>query len=77
VRYSIDVVGALDTLFQKAREQFVGEIFVTIPCERGILQDVLDLSECIGKKGAGFSLHQIPEHGAQCREARRGNLSHE
>jgi exopolysaccharide biosynthesis polyprenyl glycosylphosphotransferase len=37
-----DVVGTLDTLFTQARKQFVDEIFFTAPCERGIVQDVLD-----------------------------------
>jgi exopolysaccharide biosynthesis polyprenyl glycosylphosphotransferase len=37
-----DVVGTLDTLFQNARKQFVDEIFFTTPCERGIMQNVLD-----------------------------------
>ena len=37
-----DVVGTLDTLFQNARKQFVDEIIFTSPCERGIVQDLLD-----------------------------------
>ena len=37
-----DVVGALDSLFQHARLRFVDEIFFTAPCERGVVQDVLD-----------------------------------
>ncbi len=37
-----DVVGNLDTLFQNARKQFVDEIFFTTPCERGVIQDVLE-----------------------------------
>jgi exopolysaccharide biosynthesis polyprenyl glycosylphosphotransferase len=37
-----DVVGTLDTLFTQARKQFVDEIFFTAPCERGIVQDVLE-----------------------------------
>ncbi len=37
-----DVVGTLDTLFTHARKQFVDEIFFAAPCERGIVQDVLE-----------------------------------
>jgi exopolysaccharide biosynthesis polyprenyl glycosylphosphotransferase len=37
-----DVVGTMDTLFTHARKQFVDEIFFTSPCERGIVQDVLE-----------------------------------
>ncbi len=43
-----DVVGTLDTLFQHARKQFVDEIFFTTPCERGIVQDVLDQARLYG-----------------------------
>jgi exopolysaccharide biosynthesis polyprenyl glycosylphosphotransferase len=43
-----DVVGSLDTLFQHARKQFVDEIFFTSPCERGIVQDVLDQARIHG-----------------------------
>ena len=43
-----DVVGTLDTLFQHARKQFVDEIFFTTPCERGIVQDVLEKSRMHG-----------------------------
>src|ERR1035437_3070156 len=37
-----DVVGTLDTLFQFSRRHFVDEIFFTTPCDREILQDVLE-----------------------------------
>ncbi|MGD0941174.1 MAG: sugar transferase [Terracidiphilus sp.] len=37
-----DVVGTLDTLFQRVRRQFVDEIFFTTPCERSVVQDVLE-----------------------------------
>jgi exopolysaccharide biosynthesis polyprenyl glycosylphosphotransferase len=37
-----DVVGTLDTLFQNARKEFVDEIIFTSPCERGVVQDLLD-----------------------------------
>jgi exopolysaccharide biosynthesis polyprenyl glycosylphosphotransferase len=43
-----DVVGTLDTLFQHARKQFVDEIFFTTPCERGIVQDVLEKARIHG-----------------------------
>jgi exopolysaccharide biosynthesis polyprenyl glycosylphosphotransferase len=37
-----------ETLFQSARRQFVDEIFFTVPCERGLLQRVLDQSRAYG-----------------------------
>jgi exopolysaccharide biosynthesis polyprenyl glycosylphosphotransferase len=43
-----DVVGTLETLFQHARKQFVDEIFFTTPCERGIVQDVLEKARMHG-----------------------------
>ncbi len=43
-----DVVGTLETLFQHARKQFVDEIFFTSPCERGIVQEVLDQARIHG-----------------------------
>ena len=43
-----EVVGSLDTLFQLARKQFVDEIFFTMPCERGIVQNVLDQARVHG-----------------------------
>ncbi len=43
-----DVVGSLDTLFQNARKQFVDEIFFTTPCERGIVQNVLEQARMHG-----------------------------
>ncbi len=43
-----EVVGTLDTLFTQARKQFVDEIFFTAPCERGIVQDVLEKSRMYG-----------------------------
>jgi exopolysaccharide biosynthesis polyprenyl glycosylphosphotransferase len=51
-----DVVGTLDTLFQNARKQFVDEIFFTTPCERGIVQDVLDQARI-----HGVDLRVIPD----------------
>ena len=47
-RSSGDVVGTLETLFQHARKQFVDEIFFTTPCERGIVQDVLEKARMHG-----------------------------
>ena len=43
-----DVVGTLDTMFQHARKQFVDEIFFTTPCERGIVQEVLEKARIHG-----------------------------
>jgi exopolysaccharide biosynthesis polyprenyl glycosylphosphotransferase len=43
-----DVVGTLDSLFQHARKQFVDEIFFATPCERGIVQDVLEKARMHG-----------------------------
>ena len=43
-----DVVGTLETLFQNARKQFVDEIFFTTPCERGVVQDVLEQARVHG-----------------------------
>jgi exopolysaccharide biosynthesis polyprenyl glycosylphosphotransferase len=51
-----DVVGSLDTLFTHARKQFVDEIFFTAPCERGIVQDVLEKA-----RAAGVDLRVVPD----------------
>jgi len=51
-----DVVGTLDTLFQNAREKFVDEIFFTAPCERGIVQDVLEKA-----RAGGVDLRVVPD----------------
>ena len=45
---SSDVVGSLDTLFQHTRKQFIDEIFFTTPCERSIVQSVLDQARVHG-----------------------------
>jgi exopolysaccharide biosynthesis polyprenyl glycosylphosphotransferase len=45
---SRDVIGTLETLFQNARQQFVDEIFFTSPCERGIVQSVLEKARIHG-----------------------------
>ncbi len=51
-----DVVGTLDTLFQHARKQFVDEIFFTTPCERGVVQDVLEQARLYG-----VDLRMVPD----------------
>jgi exopolysaccharide biosynthesis polyprenyl glycosylphosphotransferase len=51
-----DVVGTFDTLFQLARKQFVDEIFFTTPCERGVIQDVLEKSRM-----QGIDLRVVPD----------------
>jgi len=43
-----EVIGTLDTLFQHARTLFVDEIFFTTPCERELVQDVLDKARIHG-----------------------------
>lgn len=43
-----DVVGTLDSLFQHARQQFVDEIFFTMPCERRVVLDVLEKARMHG-----------------------------
>ena len=45
---SADVVGSLETLFHRARTLFVDEIFFTSPCERGLLQNVLEQARVHG-----------------------------
>ena len=51
-----EVVGTLDTMFQNARQQFVDEIFFTTPCERGIVQDVLEQA-----RAHGVDLRVVPD----------------
>ncbi len=51
-----DVVGTLDTLFQHVRKQFVDEIFFTTPCERGIVQEVLNQA-----RRHGVDLRVVPD----------------
>jgi exopolysaccharide biosynthesis polyprenyl glycosylphosphotransferase len=51
-----EVVGTLDTLFLHARKQFVDEIFFTAPCERGIVQDVLEKA-----RAHGVDLRVVPD----------------
>ncbi len=51
-----DVVGTLESLFQNARKHFVDEIFFAAPCERGIIQDVLEKS-----RKHGVDLRVVPD----------------
>jgi len=51
-----EIVGTLDTLFQQTRKQFVDEIFFTTPCERGIVQNVLEQARI-----HGVDLRVIPD----------------
>jgi len=43
-----DVVGTLDTLFVNTRKQFIDEIFFATPCERSVVQDVLQQARMHG-----------------------------
>lgn len=43
-----DVIGTLDTLFVRARQHFVDEIFFTMPCEREVVHDVLEKARVNG-----------------------------
>jgi exopolysaccharide biosynthesis polyprenyl glycosylphosphotransferase len=51
-----DVIGMFETLFQSARRHFVDEIFLTTPCERGVLQRVLEES-----RAYGIDLRVVPD----------------
>jgi exopolysaccharide biosynthesis polyprenyl glycosylphosphotransferase len=51
-----DVVGTLDTLFQNARKKFVDEIFFTTPCERSVVQGVLEKA-----RAHGVDLRIVPD----------------
>jgi exopolysaccharide biosynthesis polyprenyl glycosylphosphotransferase len=51
-----EVVGTIETLFQHARKQFVDEIFFTSPCERGIVQGVLEQA-----RTQGVDLRVVPD----------------
>ena len=51
-----DVVGTLDTLFERARQHFVDEIFFTMPCEREIVHDVLEKA-----RTNGVDLRLVPD----------------
>ena len=43
-----DIVGTLDTLFEHTRKRFIDEIFFSAPCERSIVQGVLDQARVHG-----------------------------
>ena len=45
---SNDVLGTLETLFHHTRRQFVDEIFLTTPCDQGVLRDLLDKARTHG-----------------------------
>jgi exopolysaccharide biosynthesis polyprenyl glycosylphosphotransferase len=51
-----DVVGTMETLFQNARKQFVDEIFFTTPCEREVVQEVLEKA-----RAHGVDLRVVPD----------------
>ncbi len=53
---SAETVGTLDTLFQNARKHFVDEIFFTTPCERDVVQGVLDQA-----RTHGVDLRVVPD----------------
>jgi exopolysaccharide biosynthesis polyprenyl glycosylphosphotransferase len=56
VDVTADIVGNLETLFQHTRKQFIDEIFFTTPCERGIVQNVLEQARV-----HGVDLRVIPD----------------
>ncbi len=51
-----DVVGNLDTLFENARKHFIDEIFFATPCERDVVQGVLEQARL-----HGIDLRVVPE----------------
>jgi exopolysaccharide biosynthesis polyprenyl glycosylphosphotransferase len=51
-----EVLGPFDTLFLHARKQFVDEIFFTTPCERSVVQHVLEQA-----RNYGIDLRVVPE----------------
>jgi len=51
-----EVVGSIETLFTQARKLFVDEIFFTSPCERGIVQTVVDQARV-----QGVDLRMVPD----------------
>ncbi len=50
------VIGDLDTLFENARKQFIDEIFFATPCERTLVQSVLEQARL-----HGVDLRVVPE----------------
>jgi exopolysaccharide biosynthesis polyprenyl glycosylphosphotransferase len=51
-----DVVGTLDTLFMNTRRKFIDEIFFATPCERSVVQDVLQQA-----RQHGVDLRVVPD----------------
>jgi exopolysaccharide biosynthesis polyprenyl glycosylphosphotransferase len=51
-----EVLGSLDTLFHMARKEFVDEIIFASPCDREIIQDVLEQA-----RSHGVDLRLVPE----------------
>jgi exopolysaccharide biosynthesis polyprenyl glycosylphosphotransferase len=51
-----DVAGRFETLFENARQRFVDEIFFTTPCERGLVQEVLEQARM-----HGVDLRMVPD----------------
>jgi exopolysaccharide biosynthesis polyprenyl glycosylphosphotransferase len=51
-----DVVGNLDNLFLYARRHFIDEIFFTTPCERTVVQDVLEKA-----RANSIDLRMVPD----------------
>ncbi len=45
---TLDVVGSVDTIFPQVRKQFIDEIFFTTPCDRGVVQNVLEQARELG-----------------------------
>lgn len=45
---TLDVVGSVDTIFPQVRKQFIDEIFFTTPCDRGVVQNVLEQARALG-----------------------------
>ena len=53
---SLEVVGTLETLFENTRKQFIDEIFFATPCERNIVQNVLEQARV-----HGIDLRVVPD----------------
>jgi exopolysaccharide biosynthesis polyprenyl glycosylphosphotransferase len=51
-----EVLGSLDGLFRHCRKQFADEIFLTAPCDRQLVQKVLEQA-----RAAGVDLRVVPE----------------
>ena len=52
----LDVVGGVETLFQQVRKHFVDEIIFTTPCDRGVVESVLEQA-----RERGVDLRVVPE----------------